>query len=117
MRPDMHTCCVEIAKPGRTFFCLTANKIFRGSQEFLIYCFHTFGVERAGIFDNLLANFSELWINGCIVLIGCLTFQHSARAKFFTEVWVFRIIWILGFFFGVQVIKISEELIESMNSR
>src|SRR5678815_4077907 len=117
MRPDMHARSIEIAEPGLSFFRFTVDEIFRRSQEFFIYCFHTFPGERPGIFNHLFTDSSKLRIDSCIIFSGCFAFQHATRPEFLLEAWILWIIRILWFFFSVEMIKIAEEFIEAMNSR
>jgi hypothetical protein len=43
--------------------------------------------------------------------------QHSSRPELLLETWVFRIVLVLRVLFGVEVIKIAEELVEAVNRR
>ena len=85
------------------FFSLSAlsMKSNRRCRHFLIHRLHTLLRERAGVFD----------------LAARETVDHPARAEFLLEVGVLRIIEVLWFFLGVQVIEIAEELIEAMIGR
>ncbi len=85
------------------------------AEELLIHGLHAFLGERARVLDRLLADLAELLVDCRIVLVGCLAFQHAARTVFLSERRVLRIVRIVGLFFGIEVIEVAEELIESVN--
>ena len=50
-----------------------------------------------------------------IVLVGRFALQHATRAVLLSELRVLRIVRIVRLFLGIQVIEVSEELIESVH--
>ena len=52
-----------------------------------------------------------------IVLVGCLALQHAARAVFFSELRILRIVRIVGLFLGIEMVEVSEELVEAVYGR
>src|SRR4051812_48348439 len=109
----MHAGCIEIAEPGIALLRFAIHEVKRGRQEFFINRFHAFFGKRSGIFNYLLAYLAKLGIKGCIILFGCLAFQHAPGPEFFAEVGVLWIIGIFWFFLRVEVVEVSEELIKS----
>lgn len=90
--------------PGKEWFTgfhLTRHKVVVGGQGFFIHGAHTLHGQRTGIFDFAVSG----------------TLNYPARAKLFAEVGIFRVIRIFRLFFGIQVIEIAKELIETMCSR
>jgi len=85
--------------------------------ELLVDCFHTLFGQRAGVLDCLLSNHAELRIDGRIVLVGGLAFEHATRTELLPEIGVFRVVTIFGLFFGVEVIEIAEEFLETVHRR
>ena len=43
--------------------------------------------------------------------------EHSSRPELLSEPWILRLVRMFRFFLCVQMIKISEELVESVNGR
>jgi hypothetical protein len=79
------------------------NEIQTGLEKFLIHRFHPFGVQWASVFDLLRA------------VRLCPAVKHTAWPKLLLELGVFWIVRTLWFLFRVQVIEITEELVDSMN--
>ena len=52
-----------------------------------------------------------------IVFVGGPALQNAARSKFLFKIGILRIVRILGLLFGVEVIEVAEELIETMDGR
>ena len=115
MREDMHARRVEVAEPRTAFFRLPLHEIERGAEKLLIDRLHALPGERSGVLDCLLADLAELFVDRQIVLVCGLAFQHAARPKSLSELRVFRVVLVLGFLFGVQMIEIAEEFVESVN--
>lgn len=90
--------------------------ILRVGQEILVDRLHPLARERAGILTNLLAHRSEALVLGGVVYVASLAIQHAARPEHHKEFWILWIVRLFGFFFGVQVIEISIEFIETVHS-
>src|SRR5262249_4783184 len=73
--------------------------------------------ERAGVLAFLLAPGPEARVLARRVGRGCDAFEDAARAEIRPEGRVLRIILVLGLLLGVEVIKIAEEFIETVNRR
>ena len=65
---------------------------------------------------RLLADAAKHRVLGRIVFVGGPAVHDAARAEALFEFGVLRIVGILGFFLGVQVVEVAEELIEAMAS-
>src|SRR4051812_22401805 len=111
----MHPCRVKIAKPGFPFLRLTPHKILCCTEKLLIHRFHTFFCKRTGIFNNLFSYLAELLIYYSIIIINGSASQYTTRAEFFAEGRIFRIVLIFRLFFSIEMIEITEKLIETMN--
>src|SRR6266704_2146620 len=61
--------------------------------------FHALLCERAGILDGLAA-----------LAIG-LALEHAARTELLSERGILRIVLVLGFLLGIEVIEVAEELV------
>ena len=75
-----------------------------------------FFVKRPCIFDRLFADFSEAWIDSGIVFVCGLAPEHTTRTEFCPVSWIFGIIPELGFFLGVEMIKVSKKFVETVYS-
>src|ERR1700754_3223995 len=117
MSPHMHARRVEIAEPRLSLLGLALHEVERARQKFLVDCLHPFGAQWAGIFNHLLANAPEGFIDRVVVLVSRTTFQHPARAKLLAKVWVLWIVRVLRLLLSVQMIEVAEELVETLHRR
>ena len=117
MRPHMHARRVEVAEPRRVCLVLAVDEIHRRADEFLVHRLHPLGVERAGIFDHLLADAPVGGIDGRIVGVGGLAFEHAARPELGPELRILGVIRILRLFLGVEMVEIAEEFVEAVHGR
>ena len=62
---------------------------------------HAFFRERAGILDAAVGK----------------AVDHAARAEFLFELGILRVVGILGFLFGVEVVEVSKKLVEAVGGR
>ena len=115
VREDVHPRWVEIAEPRTALFRLPIDEIERRSEELLIHSLHALLGERPRVLDRLFAHLAELRVDCRVVLVGRFTLQHAARAVFLSERRVLRIVRIVGLFLGIEVVEVSEELIESVH--
>ena len=116
MRPQMHPRAVPPTEEWLVAGVLTFHEVDRGGGGFIVNGLHPFLGQRTGVFDSLLADRAEPRIDRGIIFAGGFAFQHTARAEFLHVFRVLRIIGQFGFFLGVEVIKVSEELIKAVDS-
>ena len=95
---DVHSRRVEPAKERPAGLVLAVHEIQRSGQKFLIHRFHALLRQRAGIFDPAIG-------------IGM---KHAARPEVLFELGVLRVVGVLRFFFGVEVVEITEKLVEAV---
>ena len=74
-------------------------------RGFVVDRLHALLGQRAGVFDLLGA-----------VRLGP-GMDHAARAEFLAELRVLEIVLVLRLFFGVQMVKVAEELVETVIGR
>ncbi len=117
MREHVHAGRVEVAEPRRAFLGLAIHEIERGVEEFLIHRLHALTVERAGVFNGLLADPAELRIDRRIILVGRLALEHAAGTVALAELRVLRVVLVLRLFLRVEVVEVAEELIEAVHRR
>ena len=86
-------------------------------DELVVARLHALARERPGVFDLLLADAPPARLLGRIVDVGGVTMQHAARPKRFLEFRVLRIVGIFRILFGVEVIQVSEKLVEAVCGR
>ena len=80
---------------------LTLDEVLRSVEEFGVDRLHALGVERAGVLDPAVGR----------------GLDDAARAELLPELGVLRIVGILRFFLGVEVVEVAEELVEAMRGR
>jgi hypothetical protein len=115
MREDMHARGVHVTEPGSTFLGLSLHEVEGRPHKLLVHCFHTLARKRTSVLNNLFADLAVFWIDGLVVFVGRLAPEDTARAKLLAKLWILGIVRIFGFFLGVEVIEIAEELIETMH--
>src|SRR5262249_23627844 len=99
---DVHARGVEPAKERLFVFDRVADEFLRGCEKFFVNGWHAGDVQRTSVLD-LLPSFT--------VRRGT---DNTARAKFLFEGGILRIEISFRLLFSVQVIKIAEELIETV---
>ena len=62
-------------------FVLAVDEIYRRAEEFLVHRLHPFGVERAGVFYDLLSDSAIGRIDCRIIDIAGLALEHAARTE------------------------------------
>jgi hypothetical protein len=88
-----------------------------GGKELLVHRLHALAVERAGVFDHLLADAAELRILRGVVLVGCLALQDAARAEPLAEGGILRVLGCFWLFLGIEVVQVAKELVEAVDGR
>src|SRR5271170_3083557 len=117
MREYVHSRRVHVAKPRPALLGLSLHEVEGGGHELFVHRFHSFLGERPRVLDRLLADLSERWIDGGVVLVGGLAFEHATRTELLPEVRVLRVIGVFRLFFGVEVVEVAEKLVEAMDRR
>ena len=110
----MHAGRVEPDKERLFVAVRTVDKVNRGRDEFLVDRFHALPGKGPGILAFLFAPRAKARVVARGVGRGRDTFQNTARTKLRLEGGGVRIIGMLGFLLGVQVIEIAEELVETV---
>jgi hypothetical protein len=108
---------VEIAEPRLPGLVLAGDEVLGRAQELFVHGFHARLAQRARVLDHLRADATERRILGGVVGVGRLAAQHAARPESFQEPEIFRIVRILGFLLGVEVIQVAEEFVEAVHRR
>src|SRR6266699_330807 len=103
----MHAGGIEIAEPRRIGPVLAVDEVERSVEELLVHRLHARGVERAGVFDGLLADPAVGRINGWIVAIARLALENSARPELRAET----------LFLRIKVVEVAEEFVEAVHGR
>ena len=96
----MHPRRVIPQKKWLSGVCGTLKEIDRSGSDLVVNGFHPFFGERTSIFEFSIRARSD----------------HAARSEFLTEFGGFWIIRVLRFFLCIEVVQISEELVETMVS-
>ena len=117
MGAQMHARRVKPAEEGLAGLLLTLHIVDGRGGGLVVDRFHPFLRERAGVLDGLFADLAKPRIDGGVILVGGLALEHAARAELGAVSRVFRIVGKLGLFLGVEVIKVAEELVETVHCR
>ena len=103
MGAEVHPRAVPPAEEGFALLVHAGDEVFRGGDRFIVNCLHALLGERAGVLDGLAA-----------LAVG-LGFQHAAGAEFFPELRVFRVVEIFRLLLCVEVVEVSQELVEPVH--
>src|SRR4029450_11940695 len=118
--PKVHVGGVDPTEKGLAGGVLALDPILGGGHDLIIAGLHALLGERAGVLDLLLAYPAPARLLGGVVGIGRPAVHHAARAEAFAKVRKvlrIRVVRQLGFLLGVQVIQVTEKLIEAMGCR
>ena len=96
--PEVHPGGIHPDKERCSGFDLTLHEVDGRGGGFLIDRFHTLLGQRAGILDLAIGRSAD----------------DAARAKAFAELFILRIVEVLRFFLGIQVIEVAEEFVKAM---
>ena len=113
----MHMSEVHPNEERLVCFGLSFYEVNRSIGDIVIDRFHPLLSKRSSILDDLLTNFAESWIISRIVLVRSFGIQDAAWAIPSSERWIFRVVRKFRFLFGIQVIKVAIEFIETMDRR
>ena len=117
MRAQMHARRVEPAEERLARRLLPLHEVDGRGRGLVVDRLHALLGQRAGVLDGLLADLAEARIDGGIVAVGRLAFQHAARAEFGLVGRVLRIVRQFRLFLGVEMVEIAEELVEAVHGR
>ena len=110
MREEFHQ-----TKNGLSAFTALSMNVERPGGDFFVHRLHALPGERTGVLDRLLADLAEARVIGGIVLVRREAVQDAARAELRLEGRVLRVVDVLRFFLGVEVVEIAEPLIEPVH--
>ncbi len=113
----VHPAWVEPDEEGLVRLLRAFDEVEAGLDELLVHSLHPLLSKLTGILDLLLANFAEAVVDRGIVRIGGPSVEHAAGTEFLK---VFGILWVvalLELLLSVQVIEVTEELVEAMHRR
>src|SRR5688572_22531455 len=114
MSVNMHSRRVEPNEERLAGFVLPVDEIEGGIQKFFVNSFHTLFCQGPCIFDGLFADTAKAWIFGSVVLRAGFTPEHAAWTEFRAKLRVLWIVGILRLFLSIQMVKVSEKLVEAM---
>ncbi len=117
VRAQVHAGGVHPAEERLVRGMLALHVVDGGGGGLVVDSLHPLLGESASVFDGLFANFAEARIDGRVVHVGGFALEHAARAELGSVSRVLRIVGQLGFFLGVEVIEIAEELVEAVDGR
>src|SRR5258708_3877126 len=118
MRPDVHTSGVPPKEERLAVLVRLINEIERALGDLFVHSLHTLNCERTCVLADLLAPWPEARIRRGRIFRGRgLTLENAAGAEHSLELGIFRIVRILRFLFGVQVVEVAEEYVEAVNGR
>jgi hypothetical protein len=98
----MHAGRIEPNKEGLVIGLGLVDEVQSKVADFVIYCFHPLGIERAGILDPLLADLAPARHLGWIILIGSPAVNHVAGAYDVQE--VLRVVRVCRVFHCIEMI-------------
>ena len=101
MREDVHACRVPPNKEGLVLFFSALHEVKCLDHHLIVNRFHALACQRTCILDRTAGK----------------AMYHATRTEFLFELRIFRVVWILRFFFRIQVIQVAEKLIKTMCSR
>jgi hypothetical protein len=110
----MHASGVVPEKERLFVFSRTVDEVQRASQQLFLGSFHAFPCNWSGVFTSLFAHATKTRVFCCVIFFGRFAIQQTARPKHRVEFRILRIIRILRLLFGIQVIKIAKEFIETV---
>ena len=101
VRKNVHAGGVPPKEEGFVLFCGTLHEVEGLLVHFLVNGLHTLLGERSGVLD---------------ATVGKAVYD-AAGAEFLFEIGVLRVVGILGFLLGVEVVEISKKLVEAVVGR
>jgi hypothetical protein len=109
VRAEVHAGAVPPAEEGLAGLVLAGDELPGSGDGFVVDGFHAFLCERAGVFDGLAA-----------LAVGLAAEDTSGAERLeegssVGEFQVAGVILVFGFFLGVEVVEVSEELVEPVH--
>ena len=117
MSPEMHMGEVHPYEERLICFGLSLDEVDRSLGDIVVNRFHSLLCQWPRILDDLLSNLAESWIVCWIVLVRGFGIQDAAWTIPCPERRIFRVVGKFRLFFGVQVIEIAIEFIETVDGR
>ena len=113
MRDDVHARRVEPDEERLTVAVRLVYEFEREVANLVVNRFHPFWIERAGIFDLLLADPAPARHHRGVIVVSGPAMHHVARADYVQQ--VLRIVRMCRVFHRIEVIQIAEELVEAVD--
>ena len=114
VRDDVHAGRVEPDEERLVVPLGFFNELEGEIADLVVHGLHALGIERAGIFDFLLADWTPARHVRCVIRVGGPTMHHISGANYVQQ--ILRIVGMRGIFHGIQVIQIAEEFVKSVNA-
>ena len=83
--------------------------------DLVVHRLHPLGIELTGVFDLLFADLAPARHHSRVVRVGGPTMDHVARADFVEK--LLRVPWVGRVFHRIEMVEVSEELIEPVYRR
>ena len=101
MRPDMHPCAVPPDKEGFVSLDCPLHEVQRFYSDLHIDRFHTFDRQRPGVFNSSISK----------------RVDYTTWTELLLEFRIFRIVGMFRLLLSIQMIEVTEELIEAVVGR
>ena len=88
------------------------DKVESRVDELPVCGLHAFTGKLARILDGLFSDLAETWIDCRVIHICCLRAEDSAGAELLEEIGILRVVDLLEFFLGVEVVEVAKEFVE-----
>src|SRR5208282_1069698 len=115
--PYVHACRVEPDEERFTILVSLIDKIQCSVEEFFVNCLHPLHAQRTGILNLLCTNPAPTWVDSVIICVSSPAMHYTSRTEHFKELRVLRVIGAFGLLLTVQVVKVTEKLVKSMDRR
>ncbi|MET3930376.1 hypothetical protein ABIE51_002263 [Lysobacter sp. OAE881] len=114
VRDEMHVRGVEPHEERLAGLVLALDEIAGGLDELVVAGFHALARQRSSVLDLLPADLAPARVGRGIVLVARPAMDDTARTELLAIARVLRIAVHLRLFFGVEVVEVPEELIETV---
>ena len=115
VRAQMHARRVVPDKEGLARGMLPLHVVDRRGGGLVVDGLHPLLGERAAVRDDLLADLAETRIDGRVILVGSPGVEDAARTELRAIGRILRIVGQLRLFLGVEVIEVTEKLVEPVD--
>ena len=102
---EVHARAIPPAEERLAGLVLASDEVLRCGQGFFVDGFHALLGERAEVLDGLAT------------LAVSFAFENAARTELLEEFRILRVVGVLGFLLGIEVVKAADELIEAVHRR